>query len=314
RAARLVGDCYAAAAFADRVAENCGLRCLAASLDAFERDEYAGCHRLLTGRRASLAAKIPVRELRLKERKDAGGQREVRAERNFGAQNRDVGFLRIRRGLAERGRRSGTAAGERQRDPADRADYRTEKHREERARPAEKSAYHPEQPHVTQADAFAPADQLIEIAGAEQDAAAHDDSNQRALPADLRHHQRRGDESRNRPRPRNDVRNQPPVVVYDRDDPQRRAQHQARDRLGERKGEAEIESGDGESEFGQEMAERNRRAAHHASPAESKVGENRDVRPPRNRTLATLAIRARRDDRKIARQPVGNRAAETAEA
>src|SRR5580700_1220957 len=60
------------------------------------------------------------------------------------------------------------------------------------------------------------------------------------------------------------------------------------------------------------MTEWNRRAAHHASPAQSQVSENRDVRPPRKRALATLAIRSRRDDRKIARQPVSNHADEAA--
>src|SRR5271156_3121985 len=62
------------------------------------------------------------------------------------------------------------------------------------------------------------------------------------------------------------------------------------------------------------MTKRNRRAAHQASPAQPDVGEDRDVRPPRNRALATLAIRSRRDDRKIARQPVGNHADEAADA
>ena len=51
-----------------------------------------------------------MRQLRLKHRVDAGGQRQVRAERNFGAQNRDVRFLRIARGLAERSRRRRSAA------------------------------------------------------------------------------------------------------------------------------------------------------------------------------------------------------------
>src|ERR1039457_6056225 len=62
------------------------------------------------------------------------------------------------------------------------------------------------------------------------------------------------------------------------------------------------------------MAERNRRAAHQAPPAQSNVGENRDVRPPWNRALATLAKRARRDDRKIAGEPIRNHANEAAEA
>src|SRR5258708_19397463 len=62
------------------------------------------------------------------------------------------------------------------------------------------------------------------------------------------------------------------------------------------------------------MAERNRRAAHHAAPFQSEICENRDVRPPWKRALATLAIGTRRDDRKIAREPIGNHADEAADA
>src|SRR5271156_3357061 len=62
------------------------------------------------------------------------------------------------------------------------------------------------------------------------------------------------------------------------------------------------------------MAEWNRRAAQDASAFQSEIRENRDVRPPRQRALATLAIRARRHDRKIARQSVGNHADEAADA
>src|SRR5258708_12654736 len=62
------------------------------------------------------------------------------------------------------------------------------------------------------------------------------------------------------------------------------------------------------------MAERNRRAAHHAAPFQSEICENRDVRPPRKRALAALAIGTRRDDRKIARQPITNHADEAADA
>src|SRR5271156_6074625 len=56
------------------------------------------------------------------------------------------------------------------------------------------------------------------------------------------------------------------------------------------------------------MAEWNRRAAQDASPFQSEIRENRYVCPPRERALATLAIRARRDDRKIARQAICNHA------
>src|SRR5208283_661608 len=189
---------------------------------------------------------------------------------------------------------------------------RTEKHREENSRPAEKSSDHSEQPDVAEADALAPAHQLIKIAGAEQDAAAEKNSQQRTLPADLRHHQSRGDEADQSAGPGDDIRNQAPVVVDDRDDPQRRAEHEARDRVGQREREVKIEGDDSQAEFGEKMAERNRRAAHHAAPAQSEVGENRDVRPPRDRALATLAIRARRHDRKIARQAVGDHADEAA--
>src|SRR6266852_695316 len=51
------------------------------------------------------------------------------------------------------------------------------------------------------------------------------------------------------------------------------------------------------------MAERNHRAAHDASSAESEIREDRDIRPPRNRALATVASRARRYDRQLARKP-----------
>src|SRR5271168_3473151 len=93
----------------------------------------------------SLPAKVPVRQLRLKEREDAGGQRQIWTERNFGFQNRDVRFLGVGRRFAERSGRGRAAAGERERDSADRSDQRTEKHREENALPAEKSSHHPEQ-------------------------------------------------------------------------------------------------------------------------------------------------------------------------
>ena len=111
RAARLMGDRYAPAALAQRVAQDCGLGGLATSFDAFERDEYPGCHQLAGLERcASLSAKIPARQLRLKEREDAGGQRQIRTERNFGAQNRDVRFLRIGHRVAQRSGCSRAAA------------------------------------------------------------------------------------------------------------------------------------------------------------------------------------------------------------
>ena len=59
-----------------------------------------------------------------------------------------VGFLGIGRGIGNRRRRIFWAATERECDSADRAYYRANEQGEENSGPAEKSADHPEQPHV----------------------------------------------------------------------------------------------------------------------------------------------------------------------
>src|SRR6266478_670575 len=101
-----------------------------------------------------LRAEIPVGQLRLKEREDARGEREERTERNFGAQNRDVGFFGISRGIGNRRWRIAGTSAERECDSANRADHRADEQGEENAGPAEKSADHPEQPHVAETDAL----------------------------------------------------------------------------------------------------------------------------------------------------------------
>src|SRR5579875_2995873 len=244
-----------------------------------------------------------MHERGLKERIKSGGEREKRTERNFGAQDRCV-LLGRRFGGGIGNRRGRRSAGERDCEPADRAENRAEEKREQDADPAEERPRHAEQKHVTHSDAFASAQQAIGLAGHEQRAAAQRDSEQRALPSDLGHRERGEGEADWHAGERDEIRDQTPVVVDNGDDKQRRAEDEARDRVGQREMEIEVGGGAGQRELREKIAERNRPAAHQASPAQKDVGEDRNVGPPWDRALAARAERARPHDRDVARQPI----------
>src|SRR5262249_38307164 len=146
---------------------------------------------------------------------------------------------------------------QRKRQSANRAGQGPEEQREDSARPSQKRTDHRKQPHISHPDAFTPAHVFVKLANQKQYHRAQQHSDERALPTDLRYPQGGRQESGDDSGKRDDVWNDPPVVVDGPDHEQRRAQNEASDRAAEVEIQVEIQGGYGQADFREEVAERN---------------------------------------------------------